>query len=523
MGKKLSDLLTIVQERHPGLFHAENPQDKVVEFITDDSRRIAPGAAFVARSGTHADGAAFLRQAVAGGATAVVFDPTHAPAGFDVQARQAGAVPVFSSKPEVLLGYLAQAMAGNPADKLQMLAVTGTNGKTTTTFLMRSMLRAAGRRCGLIGTVETDDCRTIVESAMTTPGPLELAGILASVVRNGGTAAVMEASSHALSQDRLAGLRFNVAMFSNLTGDHLDYHITMENYAAAKARLFSDLDPGSWAVVNADDPWSERMLRDCKARVLTYGLDREAQFKGTIRRMSGGGMDLEIRGPDAANHVIHSSMVGRHNAQNLLCTIAGAWAAGLTWDQILPGLDGMDAVPGRLQPVHPPGIPPEEMPFHVLVDYAHTHDALKNVLTALRPWTRGRIILVFGCGGDRDTTKRPKMADVAQRLADDIIVTHDNPRTEDPQSILDMILAGFSAANLPGISVIPDREKAIETAIDAAGEGDIVLIAGKGHENYQIIGKVRHPFDDVKVAAAALHRRLTAGRTKTVGNMGKGG
>ncbi len=509
MSIQLSELLNGMEAALPGLFTVNHFVEKQIDGVVEDSRLAAPGTIFVARAGTHANGAAFLQKALAAGAAAVVFNPDSVPADFGERAAKFGAVPIASYQPAVMLGHLAQQTVGNPARKLKLLAVTGTNGKTTTTFLLRGIFRAAGLKCGLIGTVQTDDCQTVTESSMTTPAPVDLAALLDRMVKNGAQAAAMEASSHALAQDRLAGLNFSVAMFSNLTGDHLDYHGTMENYAQAKARLFADLRPEASAVINADDPWNRRMVQDCRARILTYALDRPADFTGRIHRLNGAGMDIELSGPQGQSDRVRSSMVGRHNAQNLLCAVAGAWAAGLQWQDIIPGLEKLDHVPGRLEAVRLPGISPHDMPFHVLVDYAHTHDALQNVLSAVRPWTRNRIILVFGCGGDRDVTKRPKMAGVAEQLADDIFLTQDNPRNENPQDILNMILTGFSETARRRVHICPDRREAIGAAIEMARPGDVVLIAGKGHENYQIIGTVKHPFDDLKTAAAALHRRLT--------------
>ena len=508
MTMQLSELLAGFSAGFPDGCLVHGPLDKPIDHVVEDSRQVVPGCLFVARPGTHADGSTFLRQALQQGAGAVVCDLSTAASDIPTLVAQFGATLIDTRHPAAMLGYLAHRIAGDPARQMQLLAVTGTNGKTTITFLLRSIFRAARRQCGLIGTVQTDDGRSIMESSMTTPAPLELANLLARMIKNGATAVVMEASSHALAQDRLAGLNYQVAMFSNLTGDHLDYHGTMENYAAAKARLFSALSSDAFAVINTDDPWSSRMVRDCRASVVSYALDAPAQFTGRINRIDAAGMELQINGPDGLRDVICSPMVGRYNAQNLLCAIAGAWCAGLGWNEILSGLRAMDRVPGRLETVQIPGISPRDMPFHVLVDYAHTHDALQNVLHAIRPWTRGKIILVFGCGGDRDVTKRPKMAAVAEQLADDIFLTQDNPRTENPQAILAMIMAGFSAAGTQRVQVCPDRAQAINAAIISAQSGDVVLIAGKGHENYQILGTVKHHFDDVEQAAAVLRKCL---------------
>jgi UDP-N-acetylmuramoyl-L-alanyl-D-glutamate--2,6-diaminopimelate ligase len=324
----------------------------------------------------------------------------------------------------------------------------------------------------------------------------------------------MEVSSHALHQDRVAGVEFSVGIFTNLTGDHLDYHKTMDEYAAAKAMLFEGLSDRATAVVNVDDAWTERMLRACArgaGQVVTFGIEGVtlpgAQWTGTIEEMKSDQMRLRVRGPDV-DRLLVTPLVGRHNAYNLLSVISAAQAAGVQTDAILSSLGRAIGAPGRLQRVALNGSP---LPFQVFVDYAHTHDALENVLKALRATMgRGRLLCVFGCGGDRDRTKRPKMGRVAETLADRVFVTSDNPRTEDPGFILGEICTGFTAGwkQDQKVTVEPDRRAAIRAAIDAAGEGDVVLIAGKGHENYQIIGTAKHHFDDVEEAAAALASRL---------------
>ena len=394
-----------------------------------------------------------------------------------------------------------------------MIGVTGTKGKTTVAYLMRSVLKAAGCVVGMVGTVEIDDGREVVPAEMTTPGAVELVALFSRMKRNGVTHCVMEVSSHALHQDRVAGIDFDVAMFTNLTGDHLDYHGTMEEYAAAKARLFEGLKPQAAAMVNVDDAFGIRMIQDCQAGVVRIGLEGGSVRKHWMRRiesMTSSAMRLVVtgpggRGPSDVHQPLITKLIGKHNAYNLLCVAAGARALNLTLAQSGPALEHAPGAPGRLQRVDG-----QDNGFEVFVDYAHTHDSLENVLRALKETTAGgRLICVFGCGGDRDRTKRPKMGAVAERLADVVIVTSDNPRTEIADAIIEEICAGFSQGwrEAGKISVEPDRRAAIRRAIAAAEAGDVVLIAGKGHENYQIIGTTKHHFDDVEEAAAAMSER----------------
>jgi UDP-N-acetylmuramoyl-L-alanyl-D-glutamate--2,6-diaminopimelate ligase len=479
--------------------------DTDIRRVVEDSRQVRAGDLFVARPGVRSSGERFIQEALARGAVAVLSDSSSSV--FPVSANRPVAF-LQTSRPATALGWLAQRIYSDPARDLRLFAVTGTNGKTTTAYLVREILRAAGFNCGLIGTVQTDDGRTVLESAMTTPGPVELADLLARMRRNGATAAVLEASSHALAQERLVGINIHVAMFTNLTGDHLDYHATMDNYAAAKARLFDALSPDGFAVVNADDPWSRRMLQNTAAKAVSYALRSPADFSAMIGRCDAAGMDMLVHGPSGLQWNVSSVLVGRHNAQNILCAAVAAWCGGIAPEYILRGVRNLSCVPGRLEPVMAPGVRWSQMPFHALVDYAHTHDALENVLQAVRPWTQGRIICVFGCGGDRDSSKRPKMAAVAERLSDLVIVTSDNPRNESPDAIIQMILAGFSSAMGERLRVCSDRAAAIDLAIALAQPGDMVLIAGKGHEKYQIIGAQRSYFDDVEQAGRALAARF---------------
>jgi UDP-N-acetylmuramoyl-L-alanyl-D-glutamate--2,6-diaminopimelate ligase len=384
------------------------------------------------------------------------------------------------------------------------LAVTGTNGKTTTAYIVRHLLTKLGLRCGMIGTVEIDDGRTRREASMTTPAACELAQLLASMRDKGCRAAVMEASSHALDQGRVAGVPFVGAAFTNLTGDHLDYHKTMEQYAAAKARLFAGLDPQAVAVINAKDEYSPRMIEECAARIIRFGFGEKADYRARNLQSTSDGSQFVLQTPDG-RETVQMQLAGKHNVENVLAAAALVGESfGASIQQLAAGLRDAQGAPGRLQAVRC------GQPFAVLVDYAHTDDALKNVLAALRPLTRGKLRVLFGCGGDRDRTKRARMARTAEKLADAVYVTSDNPRTEEPRAILDEIMTGFSTEGRAKVRVEIDRRTAIEQILADASAGDVVLLAGKGHENYQIIGTEKRHFDDVEEASSFLARRQIA-------------
>jgi UDP-N-acetylmuramoyl-L-alanyl-D-glutamate--2,6-diaminopimelate ligase len=476
--------------------------DLDISRVTDDSREAGPGCLFVARTGTAADGRAFAADAVRRGAAAVMFVGEDPLAG---EAAAAHAVRVRLPAGTDLARFaavLADRIEGCPSQWLDLVGVTGTNGKTTIAFLVQQFLRAAGRRCGVIGTVVIDDGMEARPAALTTPGAIETAAVLGRMVRNGCSACAMEVSSHALDQGRADALRFRTAVFTNLTGDHLDYHGTMERYAEAKSRLFALLPPDGTAVVNVDDPWHAAMLAPCRGRVLRCSLRGAADCSAEIHEARLGWQDATFTGPWGSARV-RLPVVGRHNAMNALQSAAAAWTVGVGADAVARTLAACQAPPGRLEPVTGP-----EDPFAVLVDYAHTDDALLNVLSALRPLVgpKGRLVTVFGCGGDRDRTKRPRMMDVACTRSDRVVVTSDNPRTEDPEAIIDEVMSGRPAGALAEVVRCTDREEAIRRAVGEAGPGDIVLIAGKGHEDYQIVGRERRPFDDRAVARAALGR-----------------
>jgi UDP-N-acetylmuramoyl-L-alanyl-D-glutamate--2,6-diaminopimelate ligase len=462
--------------------------------VVEDSRLAQRGCLFIARPGAKTSGHQFVADAHQRGAVGVITQ-TRIP--------NCPLPQIIVNDVRPAASILANIFHGSPASTVRVLGVTGTNGKTTTTYLVRHLLSKIGIRCGMIGTVEIDDGRTCREAAMTTPAACEIADLLANMRDKGCRACVMETSSHALDQARVAGVAFSAAAFTNLTGDHLDYHGTMEQYAAAKAALFAALDAEAIAVVNADDRFSDRIIQDCCARLMRFGFSKRADYRASKVQVTADGSTFQLSTPDGKAEV-HMRLIGRHNIENALAAAAlvgETWGASVT--QIAAALRDAPGAPGRLQSVR------AGQPFSVLVDYAHTDDALQNVLSALRPLAKGKLRVMFGCGGDRDKTKRPRMAKVAEKFADAIYVTSDNPRTEDPDRIIEDILAGFSKNNGKPVQVNSDRRAAIEQVLSNAEPGDIVLLAGKGHENYQIIGTQRNHFDDVEEATNALRRYET--------------
>ena len=478
---RLSDLLTVLPNRTEVI--PLDPQALVTDLVCD-SRTVTPASVFVAVKGPDVDGHQFISQAIEKGALAIVCE------------QPADGIPcVVVPDSRIALGQLAQAFYGQPAKDLSNIAVTGTNGKTTFCYLLRSILQAAGQSCAMFGTTGHSLADEFIPALTTTPSGLQLAKLMARARDAGAKFAVMEASSHALDQHRLAGIDFQVAVFTNLSGDHLDYHGSMEQYLNAKAKLFEQLTPSAIAVLNRADPASENLAQLTKAeKLIWYGLGTQADLSASDIRSTANGSSF-ILNCLGQKLPVNSRLPGTHNVANCLAAAAAAMALDIDPKTIVDGLGKLQSVPGRLEPV------PWSGPFSVLVDYAHTHDALANVLRAVRAITQRQLIVVFGCGGDRDRSKRPKMAAEACDLADRIFVTSDNPRTEDPQTIIREILTGISPQARPRTQVITDRRAAIETALALAAPGDVVLIAGKGHENYQIIGTQRRPFDDKAIAA----------------------
>jgi UDP-N-acetylmuramoyl-L-alanyl-D-glutamate--2,6-diaminopimelate ligase len=493
--------------------------------VTYDSRQASPGSVFVALQGVHADGGAFVRDAVARGAVAVVSEAA-APAN--------AAVPwIQVADARLALAGLAAALYGNPSEELTLVGITGTNGKTTTSYLLASIFEAAGVRCGRIGTVGYRIGDEERDAPRTTPEAPDLQRMLREMVTQGCGACVMEASSHALALRRTDRLRFVAAIFTNLTRDHLDFHRDMEEYFAAKRRLFELLPDTGVAITNLDDRRGAGIAAAAR-RPVTYAIDAPADVRPGPLAFSLDGLLFEVRTPRGTLH-LNSRLVGRPNAYNILAATAAAMALDVPFSAIEAGIRQLDAVPGRFQVVSDPADD-----VRVVVDYAHTDDALKNLLETARTLASGRLITVFGCGGDRDRTKRPLMGAVAARLSDLVIVTSDNPRSEDPDQIIDEIKRGIvvpadrlpadraaakgasvpSGSSRPGPAgtrstpyvTVTDRKAAIERAVRDARPGDLVLIAGKGHEKYQVIGDRVLPFDDVEVARGALARRRAGSR-----------
>ena len=466
--------------------------------VVSDSRRVGPGDVFVCVRGTKIDGHQFADRAVTAGAAAIVTEqplslPRAVPQLIVDNARRA-------------LAMLSQAVRGRPSEKMKVIGVTGTNGKTTTAYLIRSILECHGAKTGMIGTIACETGESSQASDMTTPDPVKLARLLAEMVAAGETHAVMEVSSHGLHQHRTDGIAFAAAAFTNLTPEHLDYHLTMPNYRDAKARLFESLPSGAAAIVNADDKYGSHMLEISTAgRNLRYGLDSKAEITADILAESAAGSRFTLRTP-AGSVDVHTALVGRHNVSNCLAAAGVCLSVGVPLAGIAEGLAQRKVVPGRLQPIDAGG------DFTAMVDYAHTDDALEKVLESVRLLSSGkRVLLVFGCGGDRDREKRPRMAAVAERRADLMFVTSDNPRTESPERIIEEVCAGFSPEGRRRVVVEHDRACAIRAALDAAAPGDVVLVAGKGHEDYQDLGSRRIHFDDREVIAEWAGRRGVSG------------
>ncbi|MFT7464725.1 MAG: UDP-N-acetylmuramoyl-L-alanyl-D-glutamate--2,6-diaminopimelate ligase [Pseudohongiellaceae bacterium] len=465
--------------------------DLPITGLTADSRAVVPGDLFVAAPGSQVDGLDYWPQALAKGAVAVLASvPVTVPEGVGF----VGVPDVAAAKP-----LLADRFFGHPSGRLKVVGITGTNGKTTTAEMLRSILTMDGRDSGLVGTLGAWIGNTHEPLCNTTPDAIELQRLLARMVDANLSTAVLEVSSHALSLGRVGGVDFDVGVFTNLTQDHLDFHGTMEDYADAKARLFEQLMPDAVAVLNADDALAPSLAERTLARVLTFGLDQPAAVSADVRRLDADGTAFQLR-VDERNVLVPvtTRLVGRHNVSNALAASAAALALDVPSTAIRAGLSTLSAVPGRLESVDC------GQDFRVLVDYAHTPDALQQVLTQLRPLTRGRLRVVFGCGGDRDKTKRPLMGATVAALADDLYVTSDNPRGEDPQRILDDILEGLSRESRQRAVSLVDRREAIAAACRSAQGGDIVLVAGKGHEVTQTIAGEKFDFDDRAVTREVL-------------------
>ncbi|MBI2834845.1 MAG: UDP-N-acetylmuramoyl-L-alanyl-D-glutamate--2,6-diaminopimelate ligase [Acidobacteria bacterium] len=511
LGELLTRLAGVMDMQRTGEALSDADLRQGVSAVSYDSRQVNAGAVFVALRGRRTDGLAFANQALARGAIAVVAEENPPPS------MSAPWLTVPDAR--LALAVLSAAFFGDPSEQMLVVGVTGTNGKTTTAYLLQEIFNQAGILCGRIGTVGHQIGRDQERSApRTTPEAPDLQQLFRDMVDAGCGACVMEVSSHALALRRVDRTRFAAAVFTNLTRDHLDFHGDMESYFAAKRRLFEMLPDESVAIINLDDPRGD-LLAAGVARPVTYGIERAADVRPGAMAPSLAGLSFDVRTPRGSLHV-ESSLVGRPNAYNLLAAIAAAMALDVPFSAIERGVARLGHVPGRFEMVSRP-----HDDVSVVVDYAHTDDALRNLLDTARPLAAGRLITVFGCGGDRDRTKRPLMGAVAARLSDVVVVTSDNPRAEDPVRIIEEIQRGIPPAGSrsprePGRSpdrapvclTIVDRRDAIERAIKDALPGDLVVIAGKGHERYQEIGDRVLPFDDAEVARTALARRRSGSR-----------
>ncbi len=466
--------------------------DRPVESIAYDSRRVQRNGLFVALRGEKTDGHQFIDQAIEKGASVIVTER-------EGNNRRVTSLVVENTR--TALADLSATFYGHPARKLKLAAVTGTNGKTTTAFLIKHICEKAGLRCGLIGTVRYEIGERVLPAIRTTPESLDLQELLAQIVNAGCSAAATEVSSHALAQDRTRGIEWNVAVFTNLTQDHLDFHETMENYFDSKAKLFTQLGSQEKkrkpvAIVNIDDRYGEQLLKkiDQRVAVVTYGRSVRADFRASNYRVefSGTSYQLDAHGK---SYLVRVPLIGGFNVANSVAALAAANALGISLRDAVLSLGKSPQVPGRLELV------PAKRQFQVFVDYAHTPDALRNVLNTLRELEPHRLIVVFGCGGNRDREKRPLMGEIVDRHADYAIVTSDNPRKEDPNAIIVEIEKGFRSSHY---EKMVDRTQAINRAIALAQPRDIVLIAGKGHENYQEFADHTVPFDDIQVARRAI-------------------
>lgn len=466
-------------------------EDAEVTGITCDSRRVKPGWVFVCIKGTSADGHQFAEQAAAAGASAVVAERN---VGLGCQ------VVVPSTR--AAWAHMCANWFGRPAERLHLVGITGTNGKTTTTYLLKAVLEACGYKVGLIGTIQNMIGDRVLPSGHTTPDPYDLQSMLSLMAAEGCRYAVMEVSSHALDQDRVEGCFFDAAVFTNLTQDHLDYHGTMENYMLAKKRLFFLCRT---AVVNADDPWMERMMEGVSAAAMRFSCKGKADVTAAQIRQLPDGASFLLSAGDKTKPV-HLHIPGLFSVYNALGAAACALSLGLPFEKVAAALEQAAGVKGRAE------IVPTGRDFTVVIDYAHTPDGLENICRTMKACCHGRLVTVFGCGGDRDRTKRPKMGRIAAALSDFLVVTSDNPRTEAPDAIIQDILVGVAEQETPYV-VVENRTAAIHWAIEHAEPGDTILLAGKGHETYQILADGVIHLDEREVVAEALK--------KTEGEVGK--
>ncbi len=457
--------------------------DADITGVDIDSRQVRDGHLFIAMKGTQVDGHRFIPKAIEQGASAVLCEDMP-------EEKTEGVTYIQVPSTEDAAGHVATLFYGDPSKKLKLVGVTGTNGKTTIATLLYNMFRKMGYKCGLLSTVVNYIDGEAIPADHTTPDPIELNMLLGKMVEAGCEYAFMECSSHAIAQKRIGGLKFTGGIFTNLTRDHLDYHKTFENYRNAKKAFFDGLPKSAFAITNADDKNGMIMVQNTKATVKTYSIRQMADFRARIIEMHFAGMYLDIDG-----HEVGVQFIGKFNVSNLLAVYAAARMLGKEPEEILVVLSTLHSVSGRLEPIQSP------KGFTAIVDYAHTPDALQNVLSAIHEVLNGKghVITVCGAGGNRDHGKRPLMAQEAVKQSDKVIITSDNPRFEDPQAIINDMLAGLNAQQMQKVISIVDRKEAVKTACMMAQKGDVILVAGKGHENYQEIKGVKHHFDDHEV------------------------
>jgi len=486
----------------PAATVVEGPQDREVAGITYDSRRVTPGMVFIAIPGQHVDGHEFIGTAVERGASAVICERSRMVPGRVTKIQVADV--------REAMACAARSYYQHPSAKLKVIGVTGTNGKTTVAFMIKAILEAAGVKTGLMGTVRYEIGDRVIPAQRTTPESIEVQQMMSQMLKADCQACVMEVSSHALDQKRVHGVEFDVGIFTNLTRDHLDYHGTMENYFAAKKKLFSSLGQGTkkgTSVINIDDDYGARLAdeKDGVEVQLTYGFGEKARLRATKIELNADGSRFVIEAPER-KFAVRLPLIGRHNIYNALAAVGACLSLKIDVVKIQAALNALPPVSGRLEMVS------AGQPFGVFVDYAHTDDALKNVLTTLREITKGRVLVAFGCGGNRDSGKRAKMGRIAAELADFTLITSDNPRKEDPAKIAAQIEEGYKAVRSDSYEMELDRRRAIQQIIAQAKPDDSVLIAGKGHETYQEFEDTVVPFDDRVHAQEALE---TLGFTKS--------
>ncbi len=462
----------------------QNPE---IQKLCLDSREVQAGSLFAAVRGTQTDGHQFIPKAIEQGATAILCE--------EMPTTPSSSVTYIQVKDSAqALGFIAANFYNNPSHALKLVAVTGTNGKTTTATLLYQLFRRLGYRTGMLSTVRNYIDDKPVDATHTTPDAIRLNALLADMRAAGCTHVFMEASSHAIVQERVAGLHFTGAVFTNITHDHLDFHLTFDNYIKAKKKLFDELSPSAFALTNLDDKRGLVMLQNTVAQAHSFSLRNPAPFKGKLMANTLHGLQMEIGGKE-----VWFKLIGEFNAYNLLGVYATAVLLGEDSDEVLTQLSDLQAAPGRFDQMR------STKGVIGIVDYAHTPDALENVLETLQELKEhGRIITIVGCGGNRDATKRPVMAEIACKLSDTVILTSDNPRFEEPEAILADMEKGVKITDRPRVRTIIDRKEAIQKAVQLAQEGDIVLVAGKGHETYQEIKGVKHPFDDKQMLKAFL-------------------